>query len=713
MDPSSSLLSSSSSPSLLSPPPLGLSTPGSATAAVVSGVDPRTRFSQLHQQGGQNGVRNGKISNDGAARAGRIPGVGAGAGTGDALPAREENGGGGGPRVRDEDDESTASPSGLAAIPAGLGYNHGHPFSGVVGHGQPTMLSPAGGGGDDGGAGQVGGPELNRTAHTRRSLSEPDVDTEGVGSGEGRTGGGSASKKRKTAPGSRGVANLTPEQLAKKRANDREAQRAIRERQRLRTEHLEQEIRELKSQRPYQELQTALQQTAAVQAEVDGLKQVLTSIVAMIEPLINRPPTSVLYGSTPTATPTTCTPTATAPSVTSPTSIIETDHHHQQHTSLQSLDLGPERLGLGFVLGPHHRIAQVPSGIHGAQDSPRYRHVPMKHDWTATAAGSVTSSSSSSSMTAPSSGLSSGPAAPPPPQPPPSLPLPRPFTDHNHNHNHRPIKNCPPTCPLDSLLLDFLSERRQRAADGLPRHEIIGPRYPSVSSLLNPSISRYAHPLSKVFTDILACFPDLSTLPERVAVLHVMFLLTRWQVSLSTTSGEEDDDHDEKGGGGGRGGGGGSSGTYERLPEWMRPVEVQLMSEHPAWVDHVPFPRMREKVVRLGCDEVPFENFFIPFTSTLGVGWPYEEGDVLLRWGGRGGGGGGGAGDEGGEGGEEGGGYGGGEEGEISINPVFERHLRRIENWTLGEAFRDAFPGLDGTYNIRMGDGRVKLVGEW
>jgi hypothetical protein len=54
------------------------------------------------------------------------------------------------------------------------------------------------------------------------------------------------SKKRRTtgsSSSSRGVANLTPDQLAKKRANDREAQRAIRERTKNQIENLERRIR--------------------------------------------------------------------------------------------------------------------------------------------------------------------------------------------------------------------------------------------------------------------------------------------------------------------------------------------------------------------------------------------------------------------------------------------------------------------------------------
>lgn len=90
-----------------------------------------------------------------------------------------------------------------------------------------------------------------------------------------------------------------------------------------------------------------------------------------------------------------------------------------------------------------------------------------------------------------------------------------------------PIRNINATCPLDSLLLDFLAERQKQAAEGVSSRRLVGPAYPSVSSLLNPDRSIYSHPVSKVFTDILATFPDLSNLPEQVAVLFIMFLIMR------------------------------------------------------------------------------------------------------------------------------------------------------------------------------------------
>jgi len=101
-----------------------------------------------------------------------------------------------------------------------------------------------------------------------------------------------SNKKRRTtaatSSSSRGVANLTPEQLAKKRANDREAQRAIRERTKRQIESLEQKICELTSQQPYQELQHVLRQKDAVEAENVDIKKRLASVLALIQPILGQ-----------------------------------------------------------------------------------------------------------------------------------------------------------------------------------------------------------------------------------------------------------------------------------------------------------------------------------------------------------------------------------------------------------------------------------------
>lgn len=95
-------------------------------------------------------------------------------------------------------------------------------------------------------------------------------------------------KRRTTGSSSRGVANLTPDQLAKKRANDREAQRAIRERTKNQIENLEQKIRELTSQQPYQELQHVIRQKEQVEAENVEIKKRLSSVVLLIQPMLGQ-----------------------------------------------------------------------------------------------------------------------------------------------------------------------------------------------------------------------------------------------------------------------------------------------------------------------------------------------------------------------------------------------------------------------------------------
>ncbi|KAI9170977.1 hypothetical protein HJFPF1_00456 [Paramyrothecium foliicola] len=466
-------------------------------------------------------------------------------------------------------------------------------------------------------------------------------------------------KKKKMGPGSRGVANLTPEQLAKKRANDREAQRAIRERTKNQIENLERRIRDLTSQQPYQELQAVLKAKESVEQENAEIKRRLASIIGMLQSLTGQVPDNPYVSPSQAyvshiqppgpslSIPNTSTPTSTA----SPASYenypqsaaqnggeqARLQLNQQRHDLRHGLEMGPERLGLDFLLDANQRVNKIRSGSGGAQDTPRFQHVPMKHDWTAISTNDHSLRGRPSNWTSPTR--------------PEATSLESPGAHDRTASFSVPIKNSPPTCPLDSLLLDFLSERRQRAAEGLPVHEVVGPRYPSVSSLLNPANSAYSHPLSKVFTDILATFPDVSTLPERVAVLYVMFLLMRWQISPTQEN-------------------------YDRLPGWMVPIASQLVTPHPAWIDHLPFPRMREKLIRLhNSSEYLFDNFFIPFTTTLRLSWPYEETDTLLQ---------------------------NPDTEELMINPVFERHLRNLDNWKLGDAFAKAFPALADTCNLDL-----------
>lgn len=307
--------------------------------------------------------------------------------------------------------------------------------------------------------------------------------------------------------------------------------------------------------------------------------------------------------------------------------------HQQKYDLAHGLTMGPERLGLDFLLDGNQHISKISSCMNGTPILPGYHHPQMRHE---------------NGLSLHDQRGSRGNLAP-------QMDYLMNSTGHELVAYAAPIRNSAPTCPLDNILLDFLHERQRQAADGVETPKLVGPAYPSVSSLLNPAVE--SHPLSKVFTDILGTFPDLSTLPEKVAVLYIMFLIMRWQISPTQEN-------------------------YDRLPDWVTPRPSQLFTPHPAWIDHLPWPRMRDKLVRdYNPDEYLFDNFFIPFTTTLSLNWPYEPTDALLTS----------VDNEG-----------------LMINPVFERHLRRLENWSLGPAFAHAFPGLADTYRLKTeGDRRL------
>lgn len=216
-----------------------------------------------------------------------------------------------------------------------------------------------------------------------------------------------------------------------------------------------------------------------------------------------------------------------------------------------------------------------------------------------------------------------------------------------------PIRNLPPTCTLDAIFLDFFQHRRREAAAGMSA---------ALSPLLNPSSLPDHHrgghasspppayySISKVATDLLRTFPDISTLPEQVGVLYIMYVVMRWQIYPTRDN-------------------------YDRLPDWITPRPSQLFTPHPAWMDYVLWPRARDRMIAAHT-LYPFENWFIPYTRTLSCNWPFSPTECILHR---------------------------TDTDELVLNPVFEKHIRDLNNWSLGPAFAESFPALADAVRIRL-----------
>src|SRR5277367_815245 len=54
--------------------------------------------------------------------------------------------------------------------------------------------------------------------------------------------------------------------------------------------------------------------------------------------------------------------------------------HQQRYDLAHGLTMGPERLGLDFLLDGNQRVSKIPNCMNGAPISPGYHHAQMRHE---------------------------------------------------------------------------------------------------------------------------------------------------------------------------------------------------------------------------------------------------------------------------------------------------------------------------------------------
>lgn len=398
---------------------------------------------------------------------------------------------------------------------------------------------------------------------------------------------------------------MTPEQLAKKRANDREAQRAIRERTRNTIDSLERRIRELESQQPFQEMQRVAAERDRALEENARLRQRLDAVAGIV----------VSGGSAAPSHPGALNGTFDFDDYIDP-SLLTEDRAELAALSAQQSQLPPlqqqgqqqqqypAQSGAAQHQEPHlHPALRSPvayansasssmttGSVYAAGEStlrkwsPSLDHPPQQQQQHYTSQAQTNGLGSYENSGAPAQATRTAAApqtngerlglnflldgtshARTSPTSAPAAPAMNLSGAEKPLHARLPM-NSGPTCPLDSLLNDFISARRQLLQNGTPMREVIGPDYPSFIALYDPNTPQRnnCHPVSALLIDILSKFPDICNLPEKVAVLYIMFLVMRWSICPC-----ED--------------------CYQRLPEWVRPVAEQVEVPHPIWINHLPW----------------------------------------------------------------------------------------------------------------------------
>lgn len=119
-------------------------------------------------------------------------------------------------------------------------------------------------------------------------------------------------------------------------------------------------------------------------------------------------------------------------------------------------------------------------------------------------------------------------------------------------------------CHLDGVTLRFIADTQEMHKRGKPLSELEGPPQPSYNHFLNPQTNHRPHELSKMLMGVLNAFPDLSRLPEQLAVIHMLHKLMRWQIRPTKEN-------------------------YDAMPDWFQPRPAQLFIPHPHWLDFIPW----------------------------------------------------------------------------------------------------------------------------
>ncbi|KAF5642887.1 uncharacterized protein FTJAE_3429 [Fusarium tjaetaba] len=497
------------------------------------------------------------------------------------------------------------------------------------------------------------------------------------------------SSKRK---GTRSVSTLTPSQLARKRANDREAQRAIRARTKEHIDRLERELEDLKSKQSRdQTVQELLRRNQALEEELMRLKENM----------------GVSMTSSPYSAP------GTALSVSIPTS---SSPHNNILTSPSVYD---DNLSTGSGAIPSPRGSPFPSGDYSPIPDYGQQYVPLPNNcesWASTVPCPVPSNVSSPSSSADdysagyiptsvptslmpsnntsSSSISVGHAHKdvikmeyedvdshvsrrriPPQQPlassrvpylhgstaaarlehvsrllPPGSvlgPLKGQTQPGSSWPGSGPVLTTPPACRFDELLVGFLQDCRRMITTESLAHTL-GPHQIDVRSLFrghdsHGQIAYSPHPI----TDLIRSLIDtagMTRLTERIAIFAPLQTMICW---LAQPTPER----------------------RARLCEDYVPRERQMTTPHPQWLDLVLWGSLREAAIERQDLYATDEFQRVYFDALRLVNWPYQPLDGLVT-------------DP--------------QTGHVGLTDALMAHAMNGSNWRLAETFAQRYPELCG-----------------
>ncbi len=447
--------------------------------------------------------------------------------------------------------------------------------------------------------------------------------------------------------GKRSVTHLSKAQLARKRANDREAQRNIRQRTKEHIENLEKKVKELEERGRSSSMERVLKRNKELEAEIKELRLQIASQQASVIPsqippelageLLTQPKVNSDWipeqaGAWPGAVPSHI--PALNPHPGSPAANSMPPSTYMNDTQIYSTTPAP----IGYE---HDEIPQplyTPNAIPIWDDEALYgqqaQHSLSKPNPTWTPFHPAFNQPSRFADLQPSgfTDLVNNPS----------------FTNTTCWQSQPSVyawqistKLKAPVTHIDQLMFSVIHSQRHLAmTSDLTGEDILGPDFPSVHILFNQPVP--AKPPSTL-TELMARYSAvLSTrgfamIPEKLASFMCMYRFVQWQIQPTFE-------------------------TFKALHKWQAPRPCQLAIPHPAWMDLPPWGTFRDKIIQ---NQERYENieFQHDYVSNLNVNFPYDPMKALIF-----------------------------ENGQIMVSKLLERHISDIGNMSMKKPFADKYP---------------------
>ncbi|CAK7271429.1 hypothetical protein SEPCBS57363_004613 [Sporothrix epigloea] len=218
-----------------------------------------------------------------------------------------------------------------------------------------------------------------------------------------------------------------------------------------------------------------------------------------------------------------------------------------------------------------------------------------------------------------------------------------------------PVVTVPTTTAVNT---PFSTTTISRSSSSAPSHsdDFTHAHFPSVTSLLNPELREPEQPAAFILAHHVASTLLVYTTPERLALLYMMRIYTRWLIAPTHKN-------------------------YDSIPEFFRPTASQLVVPHPSWIDTLGWPRARERLIN-HFDYTRYHDFASTISKFFSINWPHPALEGILEN-------------------STGGSAERSAEQSRIMTQAFVQHVRQPKNWTVGPELIKAFPFLEGAVNVR------------